>query len=111
MSCFGALAHCKRLNGTIDAGDFAKALILNAPRNIATSSFWAGKLKEINIDPHANWTWRNGSLFEEWNERKIIITDVGCNGCGFMKNGTIYLTSNCSQRISYLCEKDRMRKF
>jgi hypothetical protein len=111
MSCLGALAHCKRLNGTLNAGNFARALIFNSSRNIGISSFWTGKLKENNIDPHAKWTWNNGSLFKEWDERKIIITDVGCSGCGFFKNGTIYLTSNCLQPISYLCEKDRKRKF
>jgi hypothetical protein len=95
----------------LNAGNFAKALIFNASQNIGTSFFWTGKLKEINIDPHAKWAWGDGSLFEEWNERKIIITDDGCSGCGFMKNGTIYLTSKCSQRISYLCEKDRVGKF
>jgi hypothetical protein len=48
----------------------------------------------------------DGRGFEEWEKWKIIIGDVGCGGCGFWRNGTIYLASNCSQELSYLCDGD-----
>ncbi len=109
MSFFGAFAHCNRLNSTLYSGHFLKVLFFNASQNIVSSRFWTGKL--YNIDPRAKWIWLNGSVFEEWDNWKIIITDVGCNGCGFWKNGTIYLTSKCSQHISYLCQNDHHSKF
>jgi hypothetical protein len=106
MTWFGSFAHCKSLNRALDAGNISKALLCNASLAFETSYFWTGKIYESNIDTSANWTWLNGSLFTEWDIWKVIITDVGCSGCGFWKNGTIYLTSNCSQNFSDLCEGD-----
>jgi hypothetical protein len=107
MTWFGSFAHCKSLNRALDAGNISKALLCNASLAFETSYFWTGKIYESNIDTSADWTWQNGDLFKEWDKWKIIITDVGCSGCGFWKNGTIYLTSNCSQNFSYFCEGDR----
>ena len=101
MTWFGAFAHCK--DGLPNAEHFSKDSLCNASRINQTSHFWTGNVYESNINPRANWTWQNGSLFKEWEKWKIIITDVGCGGCGFWKNGTIYLTSNCSQKFSYFC--------
>ncbi|CAB4004721.1 Hypothetical predicted protein, partial [Paramuricea clavata] len=104
MTWFDSFAHCKSLNRALDAGNISKALLRNANLSFGTSHFWTGKIYETNIDTSANWTWLNGSLFKEWDKCKVINTDVGCSGCGFWKNGTIYLTSNCSQKFSYFCD-------
>ena len=104
MTWFGSFAHCKSLNQALDAANTSNALLCNASLAFETSYFWTGKMYESNIDTSANWTWLNGSLFKEWDKWKIRIIDVGCSGCGFWKNGTIYLTSNCSQNFSYFCE-------
>ena len=111
MTWFGAFAHCKSLHRTLETGHFSKPFVRNAHWNFKTPYFWTGKIYETNFDTRANWRWLNGSIFEEWDKWKIIITDVGCGGCGFWRNGSIYLTSNCSKNISYLCESDRQCKF
>ncbi|CAB4023595.1 Hypothetical predicted protein, partial [Paramuricea clavata] len=105
MTYFGAFAHCKRLSTKIYAGNFSncKDTLFNTSHNLETPLVWTGKLYESTIDARAKWTWLNGSLFKEWNKWEIIITDVGCNGCSFVRNGTIYLTSNCSQNFSCFC--------
>ena len=108
MSWFGALAHCKTLNGTLHGinGSCNRSL-LDAPQGINASHFWTGNLYESNIEARANWTWLDGRGFEEWEKWNIIIPDVGCGGCGFWRNGTIYLASNCTQELSYLCDNDQ----
>jgi hypothetical protein len=110
MTWFDAFAHCKSLSRRHDAGFFSNALLCNINETFGTSYFWTGKIYETNIDIRAFWRWTNDSLFEEWDKWKLIITDVGCGGCGFWRNGTIYLTSNCSENLSYLCERDRQCK-
>ena len=104
MTWFGALAHCKALNGTLHSTSFS-----NKTKN--KTYFWTGNLYEANIDVRAHWRWLNGSVFEDWDKWKIVIADVGCGGCGFWKNKTIYLTSNCSQKLSYLCNNITVSKF
>ena len=111
LNFFGAWAHCKKMKSIIlDAGNSSKALLSTVFKK-NTTLIWTGKLYErVYFEPGANWTWLNGSVFEEWDRWQIVFSDVSCHGCGFWKNGTIQLTSNCSQRISYFCEKDRGRK-
>ncbi len=111
MTWFGAFAHCKALNRTLYPRNFSNHLHCNTSRCNETSLFWTGRLYEADIDPNANWTWLNGSVFEEWDKWPIIITDVGCDGCSFWRDETIYLTSNCSRNFSYLCDRDGDGKF
>ena len=110
MTWFGALAHCKTLNGTLNSGHFSNDTFHDAPWGNKTH-FWTGNLYEANIDARAHWRWLNGSVFEEWHKWKIVIADVGCDGCGFWQNKTVYLTSNCSQKLSYLCDSDPVGRF
>ena len=110
MTWFGALAHCKTLNGTLHAGNFSSDAFHDSPWGNKTH-FWTGNLYEAKIDVRAHWRWLDGSVFEEWDKCKIVIADVGCDGCGFWRNRTIYLTSNCKQNLSYLCDSDPVGKF
>jgi hypothetical protein len=114
MTYFGAFAHCKRLTTKLYVGNFSncKDSLFNTSQNVETSLVWTSKLYESIIHRRAKWTSLNGNSFKEWDKWEIIIADVGCNGCSFMRNGTIYLTSNCSQNLSYFCNNsDWVGKF
>ena len=105
---FSAFVHCKRLNGTLLKENISSSL--PASWKVKTDLLWTGNLYQTTIDRSSNWAWLNGSLFKYWDQTHIIITDVGCGGCGFWENGTIFLTSNCSQKFSYFCGNDTIGK-
>jgi hypothetical protein len=109
LTFFGAFAHCAKLEGVPRIERAPKELLLTVSKN-ATITIWTGKVYEARIDKDSKWKWLNGTDFEEWDRWKVVITDVGCRGCAFLKSRTIYLTSECFQRISYLCESDRESK-
>ena len=105
-----ASSHCKNKNSTLYVGNFSNLSFSNASVNIITSSFWTGNHHEEDVYPSAKWTWLNGNEFKKWNKWKIRIIDVGCRGCAFWENEIIYLTSNCSQKLSYLCKNTSQSK-
>ena len=102
---FDALNYCKTNRSKLSTFNATQIPLFNATRIHETSLFWTGKLYEVTINPYGKWTWLDGTEFKEWDERRIEIDDVGCGGCSFWKNGSIHLTSNCFQNMSYLCKK------
>lgn len=111
MTWYGAFAHCKRLNSTLSKEKLPGNLFVNDTRNIVSSSFWIGnRYQTITDTEQTNWMWLNGSLFNEWSRWNVIITDIGCGGCGFWRNGIIHLTSKCSENASYFCGSDWVGK-
>ena len=101
---FDAIDYCKKNRSNLLTFNASQSPSFNATRIDETPLFWTGKLYEVTINPYGKWTWLNGTELK-WDQWRIEIDDVGCRGCGFWKNGSIHLTSNCFQNISYLCEK------
>ena len=102
MSWFGAYAHCKRLHSELYTDGVHEASIASV---MDGRYMWTGLAISTKPNPGPRWEWSNRTQLQ-WTDREIRVPDVGCRGCGFMRNQTLYLTSHCLKKYSFICQDE-----
>jgi hypothetical protein len=102
MSWFGAYAHCKRLHSELYTDGVHEASIASV---MDGRYMWTGLATSTKPNPGPRWEWSNRTQLQ-WTDREIRVPDVGCRGCGFMRNQTLYLTSHCLKKYSFICQDE-----
>ena len=98
MTWFGAYAHCRRLRSELYTDD------VHLPGFVMDGrSFWTGLAIGWRLDRGLQWQWSNGTTFQ-WKYRQIQVRHLGCSGCSYMRNRTLYLTSHCHENLLFFCQ-------
>ena len=104
MTWFGAYAHCKRLHSDLFTNGVHENEIAS---QMDGQNIWTGEAASTKLNPDLKWKWSVGSELQ-WTSQKINVPDLSCDGCGFLRNETVYLTSFCSKNHSYMCRSEVM---
>ncbi len=102
MTWFGAYAHCKALNSelfTVGVHEDAIASPMDG------RYMWTGWAISKQPNPRPRWVWSSGSELR-WTDREIRVPDLDCLGCGYLHNETLYLTSFCHKKHSFICRDE-----
>ena len=102
MTWFGAYAHCKRLDSDLFTSSVHEQKFAS---QIGGQDVWTAKAISTKLNPGLGLKWSGLSALQ-WASQKINVPDLSCDGCGFMRNGTVYLTSYCFNSRSYICKME-----
>ena len=107
MTWFGAHAHCEALNASILTKEVLLMNMTNSSHKKLSKQYWIDRNPRLHINPKAKWkNTSDDGVFKYPDDIQILITSVGCRGCGFWKDSKVFLGAECEKSHLVICKSN-----